>query len=255
MKIFVASFSRSSDGALTKLIRRMKEEDIWTDDYAKADYILAPGDRIETLHFVIDRYNEGKNIIHLWAGEVSQGTHDELWRGFITQMSSMQFCTNKEAYDNLEDVANAHIVGNIMFDNLETGEHHPPLEPYDVILYNPPTLLSREDIEKEVQSIVKRLDGTLYYWVEPNWDYKSDIVQPHVNQKTMLHGDFLDLLRNSRRFFTNSSCMFYEVPFLRPGPQEVIPVGIRNCDRESKHAKMDIPDATEKVISLLKKLK
>jgi len=254
MKIFVASFSRSSDGALTKLIRRMKEEDIWTDDYAKADYILAPGDRIETLHFVIDRYNEGKKIIHLWAGEVSQGTHDELWRRFITQMSSMQLCTNDTALNNLPKNDHAHVIGNLMFDNLEHGTKHPPMEPYDVVLYNPPTLLDRDEIQSEVESIVQML-RIKTFWIEPNWDYKSDVVQPYVNTKTMLHGDFLDLLRNSRRFFTNSSCMFYEVPFLRPGPQEVIPVGVRNCDRESKHAKMDIPDATEKVISLLKKMK
>jgi len=254
MKVFVASFNRASNGALSKLIRRLKEEQLWTDNYHEADYILAPGDRIETLHFVIDRYSEGKRIIHLWAGEISQGTHDELWRQFITEMSSIQLCTNEEAKQNLPDQRNAYVIGNIMFDNMEHGTNKIPLEPYDVILYNPPTLLSREDIKQEINNITKKLDGTLYYWIEPNWDYKSDLIQPYVNTKTMQHGDFLDLLRHCRRFITNSSCMYYEAPFLRPGPQDIIPVGIRNYDRGSKHAKMDMPDATEKVISLLKKL-
>jgi len=259
MKIFVASFSRSSDGALTKLIRRMKEEDIWTDDYAKADYILAPGDRIETLHFVIDRYNENKPIIHLWAGEKTQGCHDELWRRFITEMSMMQLCTNDTALNNLTDKRNAHVVGNIMLDNLDVDESKIPSfgdyndQDYDIVLYNPPTLLSQDEIRKELESVFDLLHGK-YIWIEPNGDHGSDLVLPYVNCKTLPRGQYLGLLKNCHRFITNSSSSCYEAMFLIR-PDRIIQVGVRNSDRESKHAKMDIPGATEKVISLLKKMK
>ena len=60
VKIFVASFNRASDGAISKLIEKMKKENLWTNDYGKADYILAVGDRRETFDFVLERYRENK---------------------------------------------------------------------------------------------------------------------------------------------------------------------------------------------------
>lgn len=258
-KIFVASFNRASDGALSKLVQRMKEEGLWTDDYGRADYILAPGDRRETLHFIIDRYAENKPIIHLWAGEVSQGTHDETWRSFITQMSMMQLCTNKEALRNLKDKKNAFIIGNLMLDNLQIDESLVPDEPYDVVLYNPSTVLDRPDIQSEVTAIVNMLYGCSmkpfhrYYWIEPNGDTGSDIMARYVTHGNLPRPQFLGLVKNCRRFITNSSSMFYEAQFLGMKGM-VVPIGVRNQDRQSKHAKMDIPDATEKVIRLLKDL-
>ena len=97
MKIFVASFNRASDGAISLLVKKMKKEKMWTDNYKTADYILAVGDRKETFDFVLERFKENKKIIHLWAGEISQGTHDEFYRHSITMMSCMQLCTNPEA--------------------------------------------------------------------------------------------------------------------------------------------------------------
>ena len=257
--VFVASFNRASDGALSKLIRRMKEEQLWTDDYHTAEYILAPGDRIETVHFIIDRYNENKKIIHLWAGEQSQGTHDELWRGFITAMSMMQLCTNKKAYRALRDRKNAHVIGNLMLDNLEVDESLVPDEVYDVVLYNPPTVLDKPDIQSEVTQIVDRLYGCSqkpfhpYFWVEPNGDRESDVVSRYVTHKTLPRAQFLGLVKNCRFFYTNSSCMFYEAPFLGM-KGSIVPVGVRNCDRGSKYATMNQKGATEEVIRLLKGL-
>ena len=39
VKIFVASFHRASDGAISKLVQKMKDEDIWTNNHKEADYI------------------------------------------------------------------------------------------------------------------------------------------------------------------------------------------------------------------------
>jgi UDP-N-acetylglucosamine 2-epimerase len=258
-KIFVASFNRASDGALSKLIQRMKEEQLWTDDYGKADYILAVGDRRETLHFIIDRYAENKPIIHLWAGEVSQGTHDEVWRGFITEMSTMQLCTNRTALQNLKNRKNAHVIGNLMLDNIEINESLVPDEVYDVVLYNPSTLLERCDIQNEVTEIVNMIYGCSSkpfhkcFWIEPNGDLGSDIVAPYVTHKTLPRPQFLGLVKNCNRFITNSSSMFYEAQFLGMKGM-IVPIGVRNSERQSKHSRMDIPGATEKVIELLKGL-
>ncbi|CAK0765994.1 putative Epimerase_2 domain-containing protein [Gammaproteobacteria bacterium] len=258
-KIFVASFNRASDGALSKLIMRMKEEDLWTDDYAKADYILAPGDRKETLHFIIDIFSENKPIIHLWAGEKSQGTHDETWRSFITEMSMMQLCTNQRAYRNLKNRKNAYVIGNLMLDNLLIDESLVPDEPYDVVLYNPSTVLDRPDIQSEVTEIVNMLYGCSmkpfhrYYWIEPNGDPGSDIMSRYVTHGSLPRPQFLGLVKNCRRFITNSSSMFYEAQFLGMKGM-VVSIGVRNRERQSKYSRMDIPGATEKVIQLLKGL-
>jgi UDP-N-acetylglucosamine 2-epimerase len=262
-KIFVASFNRASDGALSKLVQRMKDEGLWTGDCSEAGYIIAPGDRQETLHFVIDRYAENKSIIHLWAGEVSQGTHDETWRWFITEMSMMQLCTNKEAMRNVKSIlgkrANAFVVGNIMFDNLDVDESLVPDESYDVVLYNPSTLLDRADIQCEVTDIVNMVYGCSSeplhkcFWIEPNGDSGSDLVVPYVTHMSLPRPQFLGLVKNCSRFITNSSSMFYEAQFLGMKGM-VVSAGVRNIDRQSKYTRMDIPGATERVIELLKGL-
>lgn len=284
MKIFVASFNRASDGCLSKLVQRMKEEDLWTDDASKTDYVLAPGDRRETMYFVIDRYKENKKIIHLWAGEISQGTQDESFRHSISMMSMMQLCTNRQAQrrvkkllKSVEMKPNTFVIGNLMHDNFEMDESLAPNEPYDVVLYNPPTLLTRPDIQCEVTSIVNLLYGCSskplhkHFWIEPNGDPGSDIVLPYVTHGNIPRPQFLGLLKHCRRFITNSSCACYEAPFLMDR-EKIIMIGVRNGKREtsigsfsnlipwatssliSKYNRMKGQSATEKVIRLLKDL-
>ncbi|MBU0777557.1 hypothetical protein KKF82_04805, partial [Patescibacteria group bacterium] len=81
VKILVASFNRASDGALEKLVKKMKRKKIWTDDENEADYILACGDRTETFDFVLKMFRMNKKIIHLWAGELTHAEdEDEVYR-------------------------------------------------------------------------------------------------------------------------------------------------------------------------------
>ena len=89
VKIFVASFHRASDGALSYLIKRLEEEDMLTYSCDDADYILAVGDREETYDFVLEKYKEDMRIIHLWAGEISDWECDnDFYRHSITLMGS-----------------------------------------------------------------------------------------------------------------------------------------------------------------------
>jgi UDP-N-acetylglucosamine 2-epimerase len=254
MKIYIASFNRASDGALSKLIQCMKEEQLYTNNWVKADYILAVGDRIETLHFIIDRFNENKPIIHLWAGEQSSGTHDETWRRWITEMSMMQLCTNETAKNNLSDQSNALVIGNLMLDNLEVDESIVPDHEYTLVLYNPPTLLNDEEINSEIQEIVDLVGDEVVKWVEPNGDRGSILLYPYYNTFNLSRPEFLALIKHCRRFITNSSCMYFEAPFLMD-TKNIIPVGVRNRERESRFSDMGIRGATEKVIALLKGLK
>jgi len=238
----------------------MKKEKMWTNNYKTADYILAVGDRKETFDFVLERFRENKKIIHLWAGEISQGTHDEIYRHTITLMSCIQLCTNQNAVyrvislcDSVNKIPNVYIVGNIMLDNLEIDETNIPKEPYDLILYNPPTNLTKKEICDEILYIRKMLFRK-YIWIEPNGDYGSELIQPNVTHSTLPRKIFLGFLKNCCRFITNSSCMYYEAPFLIDKKQ-IIPIGIRNQNRESKYSNMNIKNASDNVIKIFRKLK
>ena len=255
MKIFVASFSRSSDGAISLL----KEKLDTTENYEEADYILAVGDRKETFDFVLERFRENRKIIHLWAGEISQGTHDEVYRHSMTIMSILQLCTNETAKNRVEKLldaidkkSNAYVVGNMMLDNLEVDESAVPENDYDLVLYNPPTNLSPDGIKKELDQITKMIDKPMI-WVEPNGDPGSDLVKPYVTIKNLPRPVFLGLLKKCKRFISNSSCLYYEAPFLLEEDQ-IVQIGARNEERESKYSKMNIKNASENVKQALEKL-
>ena len=259
-KIFVASFNRASDGAISLLLKKMEEKNILTFNHKKADFILAVGDRKETFDFVLKMFQKNKRIIHLWAGEISQGTHDEVYRHAITLMSKIQLCTNHQAKErvvklckSIEKKPKTYVIGNIMLDNLRVSERKVPKESYDLILYNPPTSLSKKEILKELKYI-KKLLTKKYVWIEPNGDPGSELIEPYVTNKNMSRPDFLGLMKNCNKFITNSSCMYYEAPFLLKEKQ-IIAIGKRNIDRESKNADMTIKDASDNVIKIMEELK
>lgn len=259
MKIFVASFNRASDGAISKLVDKLKKEDMHTHDIKGANYVLAVGDRTETFDFILEQYRKNKKIIHLWAGEISQGTHDELYRHAMTLMSDIQLCTNDTAKNRVialckavDKKPNAHVVGNVMMDNLEVDESLVPDEPYDLILYNPATKLTKRQIKEEIKYIdaIKRKN---FVWIEPNGDIGSELLEKYITTKTLPRPQFLGLLKNCTSFITNSSCMYYEAPFFLK-PHQIHSIGERNTFRESKHSNMRIPNASDNIIKIIKEL-
>jgi UDP-N-acetylglucosamine 2-epimerase len=265
MKVYLATFNRASDGALSKLKQKLIDNNFYTDDYKDADYVIACGDRKETFDFVLERFRENKKIIHLWAGEISQGTHDEVYRHSITLMSCIQLCTNDEAKRRVKQLCRAVskkylviTVGNIMLDNMEIDESMAPKEKYDLILYNPITT-SKEKTLEDIESIQNQFKGLkearrLQIWLEPNGDVYSDLISPYVTQKTLPRALFLGLLKNCERFITNSSCQYYEAPYLI-SKDKIISIGERNSNRESKYSNMSISNASENIIKVLRSLK
>lgn len=265
-KIFVASFSRSSDGALSKLIDSMRKSGLLTTNLKTADYIMAIGDRKETFDFVLEQYRKNTPIIHLWAGEISQGTHDEVYRHSMTLMSMMQLCTNREAKRRVENLcrsigkrSNAYVIGNIMLDNLQINNEINIRDifgvdkgEFDLILYNPPTLLTKEKVMKELEEIEK-MKKQKYIWIESNGDFMSSIVNKHSTHHSLPRDIFLRLLQDCGRFITNSSCQYYEAPFLMER-RNIVSVGERNISRESRFSDMTIKNATSNVIKILERL-
>ncbi len=183
-KILLVSFSRSSNEALSKLKKNMADLDMLTDNLEAADYLLAVGDRKETFDFVLPQWEQGKKIIHLWAGDNDTNTNDDVYRHSMTLMSEIQLCTNPEAKKVVEDLCeatgkkpNSYVVGNVMLDNLEVDESLVPKEAYDLFLENP----------GNPQIVLKDKTKLLPSLPRPQ---------------------FLGLLRNCRKFITNSSCEY-----------------------------------------------
>jgi UDP-N-acetylglucosamine 2-epimerase len=283
MKIFLASFSRASNGAISLLKEKLEKEEMLTYDLESANYVMAVGDRWETYKFVFDCWQSGKKIIHLWAGECTPGCDDEIHRHAMTLMSDMQLCTNEHAQKRVEALCkvggkepNVYVVGNIMMENIELNDSvlaENGLVPgeYDIILYNPFRGHIIEDLaqiqevlfEKEVIHLKKgenKESGfkTPFLWLRPNTDRGSEFILHYIGTRYALspaqpRPKFLSLIKNCRYFITNSSCAHYEAPFLIKKKQ-IIQIGLRNAERESKYAKMDIPNASENVIKALKDL-
>jgi UDP-N-acetylglucosamine 2-epimerase len=276
IKIFLASFSRASNGAISLLVEKLKKENMLTYDLEEAHYVMAVGDRWETYDFIFHSWQANKRIIHLWAGECTPGCDDEIHRHAMTLMSDVQMCTNEHAKKRVEDLCKiggkepkAYVVGNIMMENLEFDDKvltEAGLTPggYDIILYNPFRNHILEDIaqiksfliESEVidfGTAKKSGQGTPFIWLRPNTDRGFEYIMQFANSPSQSRPRFLSLIKNCRYFITNSSCAYYEAPFLIKKSQ-IIQIGLRNAERESKYAKMDIPNASENVIKVLKEM-
>ena len=110
-------------------------------------------------------------------------------------------------------------------------------------------------IEREIE-IIKRLINKFkirHVWIEPNGDPYSNLLTPYINQKNLPRKKFLGLIKNCKYFITNSSCQYYEAPFLM-NKKNIISIGKRNIERESKHADMTITGATDRIIKILENL-
>lgn len=263
MKFYLASFNRATNGALEKLKNKLKERGMLSENHRESDYIIAVADRTETFDFVVKKFKQNKPIIHLWAGEIScWSTHDDVWRHSMTLMSFMQLCTNGSAYNRViklcnavDKKPNAHIVGNIYLDSMEIDEKIIPKQSYNLVLYNPPTRFTVKEVEKELEQInnILEKDNIRYIWIEPNGDMYSQSVMKHVTHFTLPRKEFLGLMKNCKKFITNSSCQYYEGKHLLK-PEQIISIGKRNIERESKYTDMSIPNASDNIIRILEEL-
>ena len=261
-KFYVPKFNRA-ENVVDYLKSELYKKELLTDDINKADYVIAVGDRTEMYDFILEVFRANIPIIHLWAGEISQGTHDEVYRHSMTLMSNIQLCTNEAAKKRVESLCNAidkrpeaYIIGNLMLDDMDADNSAVPEHPYILVLYNPPTLLDRIRIIQEIEEIRKilREKQLPYIWIEPNGDKYSYLLREYVNTPTLPRAKFLGLIKHCEYFITNSSCQFYEAPFLMD-KDKIISIGERNKERESKYSEMGIHGATKRIINVLENLR
>lgn len=89
---------------------------------------------------------------------------------------------------------------------------------YNVVLYNPPSLLDACDIRKELDEILEIVGDDRTFWFEPNGDRLSDMIMDYVGakerknivfRKNWTTNRFLGYLMYCKKFIGNSSAMFY----------------------------------------------
>ena len=257
-KVFVVSMNRASDGAVSKLKNKLEYEGLLTEHEGRAKLFIVCGDRIETYNKALELFRDNKRIVHLWAGEKSQGTHDEVYRHSITLMSEVQLCTDKETKETAEKLLmsvdmkpRAYVVGNVYLDNMSFDNRSVPKADYDLILYNPPTLYDDDEINKDLEYI-NSIKGECYIWIEANGDKGSKKINMYSTDKNFPRPQFLSLLKNCKRFISNSSSIYYEAKALLK-PEQIIKVGERNKNR-SKGSDMGVKGASETIVKIIKEM-
>ena len=230
----------------------------------RPDIVLIFGDRIEMTAAAAACFNNNVPIAHVYAGVNNNiATLDDVNRHVITTWSDLQFCESQEAVYKVctilgsigKRTENAHNVGITHFDDLEVSEELVPEGEYDLVLYNPKTY--GQDLKQKIRDDLLTISGFVtvangytlgrhMVLLMPNPDKGRNHVFEFFNgmrgtaaQENGMYSwhdnlprpEFMGLLKNCKRFITNSSSAIYEAPhFLKS--RQIIRIGDRNRDRD-----------------------
>jgi UDP-N-acetylglucosamine 2-epimerase (non-hydrolysing)/GDP/UDP-N,N'-diacetylbacillosamine 2-epimerase (hydrolysing) len=193
------------------------------------DMLLILGDRFEILAAATAAHLQRIPIAHIGGGDVTEGSYDDAMRDCISRMASLHFCTSFASTARLVSLGyrNVHLVGNPAVDYI-AGENwqreREIAEPYVVVSYQPETI----DDTVDLAPVHTAIGGRKAIWISPNPDRGSDRIP---NGNSYSHDRFLNLLYHCDEFIGNSSAIFYEAPFLKPGGVKCKLIGKRQRGR------------------------
>jgi len=280
----VCTASRSEWGLIQPVLRRLERSPFFNvhtlfiqpgsfqDGYtigrqsSYLDLAITPFDRFEMLGAAIGFYEAAVPTAQIHAGDLSlEGTLDDYARHMITLTTSIQFCCSPASYLRTmqflelvgKDTDRCYEVGSIHMDDLQIDYSACPGEPFDLVLYNPPT--RRLDLmKKELDEIERLIGDRLVVWIEPNEDpgrryilyriQKIILQKDIVLQNTLPRPSYLGLLERCERAIGNSSSFFYELPYFG---KRHIHVGVRNKGRETPEIR---PGGSDRIVAILEKL-
>jgi len=289
--IWAPYFTRSEYGPLRPLIKELnsrKEVYVFMADLKgrewrvdpDMDLVLAGFDRPEMVQVAYRAYHQNIPVAQIFAGDIAGGAYDDADRFAISEYASLLFCSTDEAFDRVWKAIKHRLlfgedpriwcVGATHHDNMEVREpEHPIKEPFDLVLYNPPSLASSCVIMKELNEIIGAA-ASVMAWFAPNGDKNSALVETYAKPfrdclnintfgkrvhwlDSLPRPEFLWYLANCERIIGNSSCMFYEAPYF---DKPTVQVGMRNRFREKMPKSKCVPGASkiiaDKIIEYLK---
>jgi len=239
----------------------------------RPDIALIFGDRVEMTAAAAACFNRNIPIAHVYAGVGNNiATLDDINRHVITAWSDIQFCESGRAARKVKDLlltigkdpGNIHVVGITHLDDLEISEDGLQDGGFDLVLYNPVTYGPdfKQTIRREMETISELFNYPTVF-IAPNPDTgREHVLEFYDRMKYMVSDsnwfswypgrprpEFLGLLKNCRRFITNSSAAIYEAPhFLEPG--QIIQIGDRNRGRDRGPF---VTGASDRIVEVLKK--
>jgi len=225
--------------------------------------MIVPCDRAEALAGALAAFELNIPIIHFHAGDVGTTSKDEMHRHMISLMASVHLCNGPSAKKVVCDLLKAvgrpvgcvYDVGSTMLDDLEIDTSLCPDEPYDLILYHPPTD-DPELIKKELDDIYPLIHPSVHVcWLYPNGDPGSEIIIKRIAGpkstpwafQNLPRSQFLGLVKNCEYFIGNSSSMVCEAPMWL-SPEQILHIGDRNRDRSFDEIN---PGATDRILGIL----
>ena len=193
------------------------------------DMLLILGDRFEIMAAATIAHLQRIPIAHIGGGDVTEGSYDDAMRDCISRMASIHFATSFASTARLVGLGyrNVHLVGNPAVDYImhEAWQREREIEgPYVVVSYQPETIDDTVDLE----SVNAAINGRRAVWISPNPDRGSERIP---RGESYSHDRFLNLLYHCECFIGNSSAIFYEAPFLKPGGVKCRLIGKRQRGR------------------------
>lgn len=182
---------------------------------ARPDVMLVLGDRFEIFAASTAAHLERIPIAHIGGGDISQGSYDDAMRDCISRMARIHFVTSSASLARLvgQGYTNVHLVGNPGVDYILNEPWQREREiagGYVLVSYQPETI----DDTVDLLAVEAEICDRPAIWVSPNPD-RGSIRIP--KGQTYSHDRFLNLLLHCEEFIGNSSAIFYEAPFLKPG--------------------------------------
>lgn len=198
-------------------------------DRRRPDVMLVLGDRYEILSCATAAHLQRIPIAHIGGGDVTEGSYDDAMRDCISRLATIHFGTSFSSVARLVNRghSNVHLVGSPGVDYIlnEPWQREREVEgPYVVVSYQAETIDDTVDIE----AVNRAISGRNAVWISPNPDRGSDRI-PYGESYS--HDRFLNLLYHCDEFIGNSSAIFYEAPFLKPGGVKCRLIGKRQRGR------------------------
>jgi UDP-N-acetylglucosamine 2-epimerase (non-hydrolysing)/GDP/UDP-N,N'-diacetylbacillosamine 2-epimerase (hydrolysing) len=212
-------------------------------DRLQPDLLVALGDRFEILAAAQAAFIKHIPIAHLYGGDVTEGSLDDVFRHTITKMSGLHFVSNAQSGKRVrqlgEDPARIHEIGSTGVDNLKRSEvlsrqqlaealGHPLASRYLLVTFHPITLHAISSVD-QAQMLLRALDKiapeTGIVFTLGNADAEgrqiNALIGDFVRKRPGSHAHtslgsrrYINLMRHATAVVGNSSSGLYEAPSL-----------------------------------------
>ena len=215
------------------------------------DALVIVADRFECLPMAMVAFYMGIPIVHLEGGERSACIDDKI-RDAITHMATLHFPCTQRAYDRVAQLtgqtANVFLAGATSFDMLRLHGDRKDTPPYVVSILHTNNI-GRAHAEWQTKTLLWALSdvGVETYWIRPNIDTDSDLINsmmnrikwPHIRvMESLKIEEYAPLLANAACFVGNSSSGIREAGYF--GTPSVL-MGDRQLNRERTPNVIDVP--------------